>query len=392
MTAPDDLGKGRLATRLSFFAAGFALAGWAPIIPFAKTNVGADDARLGLLLLCLGVGSILAMPVAGALSTRYGARPMTVAGGAGLVLLLPVLAVAGSPFLLAIALFGFGAALGAIEVAMAIHAVHVEKLSERPLMSGFHAMFSVGTIAGAGTVTVLLASGFSPFGSALTGSAMVLLVLVAATLRLLATPGEDGQVFALPRGVVLLLSLLTAVMFLVEGAVLDWGALLLIEKELTTVERSGLGYLLFSITMTLGRFAGDRVVAAIGYRNTLIGGGVVTIAGIAIILWANTTPLAVAGFAVVGLGASNLVPVLFSLAGRQTVMPVGIATAAVSTVGYAGILLGPAVIGFISQATSLTMAFGLLAGLVVTVPLSAATLVKRSQGSAGPAPGVSDNS
>ena len=158
-----DRSATRLATRLAFLAAGFGAACWAPLVPFAKERLQVDDGILGLLLLCLGVGSVAAMLLTGVLSVRYGSRPIILAGGFGLVVLLSLLVVAGSPVLLGLTLFAFGAALGSLDVAMNIHGVEVERAALRPLMSGFHALFSVGGFAGATVITFLLSSKMAPW-------------------------------------------------------------------------------------------------------------------------------------------------------------------------------------------------------------------------------------
>ncbi|MGP3698830.1 MFS transporter [Rhodobacter sp. NSM] len=367
----DDTPSTRLATRLSFFAAGFAMSCWAPLVPFAKTRSGADDAQLGLLLLCLGVGSLVAMPITGWISARTGARPMILLGGIGMVLILPVLGTAGQAWLLALALLLFGASLGTLDVAMNVHAVAVERDAGRPLMSGFHAMFSVGGFAGAGVMTVLLSQGLSPALAAVTGSAIALAAIIGAGPRLLRARGGEPPQLVVPRAAVLLLAGLAAVTFLVEGALLDWGALLLVGRGLTEPAQGGLGYMLFSVAMTIGRLAGDRIVMALGDRRVLVQGGLLTLAGFALLLLWDWRPGAMAGFVLIGLGASNIVPVLFSLAGRQTSMPPALAIAAVTTTGYAGILAGPALIGFASHLTSLPTAFWMLAVMMALVPATA---------------------
>ena len=146
----------RLATRLAFLVAGFGLACWAPLIPLAKQRLMIDDGILGLLLLCLGIGSVAAMLLTGALNARYGSKPMIIVGGLGVAVLLPLLSIASSPLTLGLSLLVFGAALGSLDVAMNIHAVEVERASGRPLMSGFHALFSVGGFAGSAVMTSLL--------------------------------------------------------------------------------------------------------------------------------------------------------------------------------------------------------------------------------------------
>lgn len=157
----------RLATRLAFLVAGFGVACWAPLVPFAKARLGVDDAVLGALLLCVGLGSVIAMLITGPLGTRYGSRPIIVAGGVALAAILPLLSVANTTPALGFALLAFGAALGSLDVAMNVHAIEVEHAAARPLMSGFHALFSVGGIAGSSVMTFLLSMRVGAFASTL---------------------------------------------------------------------------------------------------------------------------------------------------------------------------------------------------------------------------------
>lgn len=362
----------RLATRLAFLAAGFGIACWAPLIPFAKQRLGVNEAALGLLILCLGLGSVLAMLFSGALIGRYGSKPVIIAGALGIAACLPLLALANSPAMLALVLLAFGASLGSLDVAMNVHAVDVERDSPRPLMSGFHALYSVGGFIGALFMTFLLSLKLSAVASSLLGSAVVLLALALAWPRLLrSVHASEGALFVMPHGIVLTLAGLAAILFLVEGAILDWGALFLTHKSLVSADQAGLGYMFFAVAMTIGRFSGDAVSARLGDRTLLIWGGVLACAGFVVLLAAPVIWLALAGFLIIGLGASNLVPVLFRRAGSQRAMPAAIAVAAITTVGYAGILLGPAIVGFVASGIGLPAAFGILAALLVLVPLCA---------------------
>jgi MFS family permease len=368
----------RLATRLVFFVAGFAVSCWAPLVPYAKDRLAVDERTIGILLLCLGIGSLLAMSCTGMLSARFGTRPVILASGFGLCVTLPFLALAAAPLTLAITLLFFGASLGSLDVAVNIHAVEVERDAGRPLMSGFHAQYSFGGFAGAMFITLLLSSGLSPFGSVLVASALMLAMTLVASPRLLRTKAAEGEPhFALPRGVVLVIALLAAITFLAEGAVLDWSALLITGEDLVDVEQGGLGFVLFSIAMTLARFSGDALTARIGDRTTLVAGGLVAIAGFAVLILAPVAVVAMLGFVLIGLGCSNVVPVLFRRAGSQKVMPPGLAIAAITTMGYAGILLGPAGIGFLAQHLGLAMAFWVIPLILVSVPLCAAVVTRR---------------
>jgi MFS family permease len=377
MTETADRPAARLATRLAFLVAGFVMACWAPLVPAAKMRVGVNEAELGKLLLCLGIGSILAMPVTGMVSARIGSRPMILLGGVGISLVLPLLAIVNSPALLAVALLLFGASLGTIDVAMNAHAVEVEKAAGKPLMSGFHALFSVGGFTGAGLTTLLLSLSVSPLLTTIIAALMALAAIVyTGPLLLRAQPAPEDSRFVLPRGIVLLLAVLAAVTFLAEGALLDWSALLIDAKGLTVPSLAGLGYMLFSIAMTIGRLTGDAIVMRLGGRRVLTIGGLVAVLGFVVLLTVPVGPMAMGGFVLIGLGASNIVPILFSAAGKQHTMPAGMAIAAITTMGYAGILAGPAVMGFVAHLTSLAAAFWMLAALLCLVPLFATRVSK----------------
>lgn len=372
-TPSPDRPATRLATRLAFLVAGFGIACWAPLVPFAKQRLAVDDGTLGLLLLCIGIGSVAAMLLTGPLSARFGSKPIILAGGFGLVAVLPTLTLATTPLALALALLAFGAALGSIDVAMNVHAVEVERAAGTPLMSGFHALFSIGGFAGAASMTALLSWGIAPLAGTLASAAAMAAAMAFAWPRLLA--GAHGQVegslFVRPHGIVLLLAGLAAATFLAEGAMLDWSALLLTGAGLTSASQGGVGYMLFAIAMTAGRLAGDTVTARAGDRNTLFWGGIVAVIGFAVLLAAPAPGLRMAGFVLIGLGASNIVPVLFRKAGAQTAMPPALAIGAITTAGYAGILVGPAGIGFAADAVGLHTAFWLVAALLCLVPLTA---------------------
>ena len=374
---PDDpFRQARWATRLAFFVAGFAMACCAPLFPFIKANVGADEGQFGVLLLCLGLGSILAMPVTGVISARKGARPMVLLGGVGLVALLPLLTLVAGPVGLGLSLFVFGAALGTMDVAMNVHGAEVEAREARPLMSNFHAQFSIGGVFGAGLMTALLSLHVPVAGASAVGALVALGLVIRLRPGLLAASGAPPEPLSWPRGIVLLLAVLAAITFLVEGAVLDWGALLIIDLAILSAQSAGVGYFLFSVAMVLGRLTGDSIVARLGPFRVLVFGAVLAISGILAVVLMAWPPLALLGFVLIGLGAANLVPVVFSAAGRQKVMPAGLALASVTTTGYAGVLIGPAAVGFVAEATDLVTAFWVLAGLMAVIPLAARAVAR----------------
>jgi len=368
----------RLATRLAFLVAGFGVSCWAPLVPYAKHRLDVDERTLGFLLLCLGIGSLVSMLFTGMWSARFGTRPVVLASGFGLAASLPLLAIASTPFTLGVSLLLFGATMGSLDVAMNIHAVEVEHGAGEPLLSGFHALYSVGGFAGAAFMTLLLSAGITPLTSVLAGAVLMALAMFATSPRLLRTKAADGEPhFALPRGVVLVIAILSAIMFLAEGSLLDWSALLITGKNLVAVEQGGIGYMLFAIAMTLARFSGDALTARLGDRKIMLWGSLMAIAGFAVLLLTPVVAMAMGAFVLIGLGCANVVPVLFRLAGSQKVMPPGLAIAAITTMGYAGILLGPAMIGFVAKHVGLTMAFWMIPALLLSVPLCAAMVTAR---------------
>lgn len=370
------------ATRAVFLIAGLATATWAPLVPFAKERLGVDDGALGLLLLCLGLGAIVVMPMTGVLASRFGCRAIIVASSAAGALVLPFLALANSVPALAIVLTLFGASVGTVDVAVNIQAVMVEKDSGRNMMSGFHGLYSLGGIAGAGGVSLLLAAGLAPFAATLVISALVVGLLVYSFSGLLPYGNRetsDTPLFVLPKGIVIFIGLLCFLVFLGEGAILDWSALFLVNAHLVDPALAGFGYAIFAIAMTVGRLGGDWIVKTVGGSMAVVGGGLVAGSGFLLTVFSANQTLAFLGFLLVGIGMSNVVPVLFTAAGHQTRMPASLAVAAVATIGYAGVLVGPAGIGFVAEQWNLSIAFILVAAGLLFVALSWPLAARRSR-------------
>ncbi|GAA5118831.1 MFS transporter [Luteolibacter yonseiensis] len=364
----DTLAGLRLATRIAFFVAGMGVACWAPLVPYAKAKLGLDEAGLGMMLLFLGAGSVSAMPVAGGLAGRFGSRAVILGGLTALALVLPLLSVVTTPWQLSVTLALFGASLGAVDVAANIHGVEVEHRAGVPLMSNFHGFYSIGGLTGSGAMTLLLTNGVPPWMATLSASVLGAACVLIAAPRLLATRPEAGTPFFVrPRGVVLLIGCLTFIIFLLEGSLLDWSAVLLKEERGMPESLAGTGFALFSLAMAIGRLTGDRLTARWGGKRMLLHGSILTSAGLVWLILAPGATAALIGFPIIGLGAANLVPVLFSATSRQTVMPKDLAISAISVMGYAGILAGPAAIGFVAGFIGLEGVFGLLAAAVLAL-------------------------
>ncbi|WNK38754.1 MFS transporter [Pantoea agglomerans] len=362
-------------TRTIFLINGLGMSAWAPLVPFARDRLQLSGASLGALLLCLGIGSLAAMPVTGTLVARFGCRRVMCFSTLLVLMMMPLLATADSHLVMAAALMLFGAGLGMLDVAMNYQAVQVEQAADKPMMSGFHGFFSLGGILGAGTVSLLLSQSFSPLAASLVVMAVMLLLLLLLW-RLPVLMNErlhqpDQPWLVIPRGWVAFLGLLCFILFLAEGAVLDWGALLLLQNPEMSPAWAGLGYAVFSVAMTLGRFSGDKIIQRFGRYPVMLTGALTAAAGMSLAVWLPWPEIALLAFLLVGFGLSNTVPMLFNAAGNQQDMPANLAISAMTTLGYAGILSGPALIGFISQWISLSGAFLAIALLLLAVAASA---------------------
>ncbi|MGK9170417.1 MFS transporter [Inquilinus limosus] len=369
-----DLRAARLATRAMFLICGTVTASWAPQVPLAKARLGLDDGVLGLALLGMGAGAMVAMPLAGFLAARFSSRLITALGGLILCLSLPLIILASDAWLLGLALFLFGAATGSMDVAMNVQAAAVEARGRRPLMSSFHGMFSVGGLVGAGGASLLLGLGLSPLAVALIVSGLMLALLAAQAGSML--PPERGAAQAgmrltMPRGIVLVLGLLTFVLFQAEGAVLDWSAVFLHESRGQNPAVAGLGYAMFAVAMAVMRLAGDGITSRFGGETVVRLGSALAAAGFLLAILVPWPVAGLIGFALVGIGAANVVPVLFSAAGRVPGMAPGLAISTIATLGYCGILVGPAAIGFIADHLGLPTALGIVAALLVATAASA---------------------
>jgi predicted MFS family arabinose efflux permease len=375
MNKPYDrsVKNARRATLVSFLLCGIAVSAWAPMVPLAKQRTGLNEAGLGLILLCMGGGAIVTMPFIGPLIQRTGSRPVIVAGSLLTGCILPVLTLASSPVALAASLLLFGAALGSLDVAMNSQAVVVQEKINKPVMSSFHGMFSVGGLMGSMLFGLLLSLKVTPFFSAVAISiALIAVVLIHFKSFLDHPPKENEPSFSLrlPKGPVIMLGLFCFIFFLYEGALLDWSALLLKDNRGFSVSLAGAGYAVFSVAMAVMRFTGDGLVHRFGAKKIVVWGTLITVAGLLMVVATPWLATNIGGFLMIGIGAANVVPVLFSAAGKADATSPELALAAVTTMGYAGQLAGPALIGFAAHATSLPVALGLLAPPLILVALA----------------------
>ena len=382
-----QLSAQRLSTRFSFFGLGFATAAWAPLIPFAQQRLHFNHADFGLLLLCSGLGAMLAMPATGKIVQRIGCRVPIGFALLLLAVLLPSLSLLNTPLMMAITLFLFGTAAGSLGVALNIQAVVVEKNSLKSLMSGFHGMASLGGLAGVLTITALLALSISAVMSAFAVSLLlVIIVFLSVPYSIKAVENTSLEASSkvkksirqrLPQPLIILIGIACFIIFMVEGAAMDWSGIYLTQQYGVNTAFAGLAYTFFAIAMTTGRFTGDYLIRYFGEKKLLTYSAICATLGLALVSIAPYWWLVLVGYTLVGTGCSNIVPIMFSRAGRQTVMPSAVALSCVSTLAYTGILVGPAFIGMIGELIGLKTVFMALSGLLLLiVALNRFTYVK----------------
>ena len=354
------------AAHAFFFIGGFGTATWAPLVPLLRERLMVGDDVLGMLLLCIGVGSLLTMPLSGALAMRLGCRRVVMTASILFAAILLLVSCVDALSLAVPIVLIFGAVMGCIDVVVNIVAVLVEKGIGRRIMSGMHAFWSLGGFAGAGLYGVWVGLlGLTPFQSTAIAAGLILLLTAVYGRHLIPYGGGGGALLALPRGIIVFVGMTAFIAFLSEGAVMDWGGVYLTTVRGMDLALAGTGYSVFSAAMLTMRFLGDRVVQRIGALLVAVGGALLAFGGILLVMFAPVDALLYVGFFAIGIGSANIVPVFFSLMGRQNVMPVSAAVSAVSTMGYLGILAGPAAIGFVSSLTTLQTAFAMLAALSI---------------------------
>lgn len=360
---------GRIATGSVFFVTGAGGGSWLGRLPDVQRNLHLNDAVLGLVILSGSIGGLIAMQGIPKLVKRFGHRAVLATIAPLYPLTMLGVPFAHSAFQLSAALFLFGAGGGVLGVVANTHAVDVEIAYERAIMSSFHAMFSVGSLIGAGIAGVLSARHVSVLDSM--GGAMIVLIFLMLALmpRLLPIAHADPKQMDQSADHlshhhhrktwwrnVLFLGALTFSCYMAEGAIADWSALFMRDERHVGPALAVVAYVAFNICMATGRLLGDKITMKIGRTKTVQGGALLGAGGLLVGLLAPNTYAGIVGFAVVGCGLAALVPVLFSIAGNMAGGESHAAIARVSTIAFFGLLGGPAIIGYIAHHTGLTYA------------------------------------
>lgn len=365
----------RWASRAQFFGSGFVFATWGVHIPSVKGHYGVDEAQLGLAMLAAGVGALLGLTQASRWIGRRGARAM--AGGCGCIyaaLLACLLIMPGYAALLGL-LAVFGIVTSVFDVSINTEAAQLELQGRRPLMSGMHGMFSLGGMTGAMTGGAAIAAGMAPnHHLALVAATMAILIGLSTRWMLpkeATSFAEAEGGFRLPRGALAILGVLAALGLIAEGAIYDWSVLYLQQELGSPQQQAAMAYASFSAAMAAARFGGDAMRARFAPAVLLRGSACLAAGSMTLVLLTDTPWVALAGFAGVGIGFANVVPILFAASARVPGVEPARGIAAVSAAAYLGFMAGPPVIGFLAQASSLTWALYVVVVFAAALAVSA---------------------
>ena len=455
---------------MGFLAAGFAIAAWAPIIPFIKDRFALDEHGLGLLLLCVGAGSLFSSPLSGFLTSRFGCKIPIFGASITWAICIALISVINNIYLMALVLFIFGMAAVILEVVSNINGAMIEQLTGKTVMSGLHALYSLGGLTGSFGVTFILGA---QAGLVVAASCAAIFMLTAvllggrnlfnhaqlsaeehisASTAANANPPEETtaaqatdvevikvaadkltnsnndtespagdsagaeriaelkqtsefkelkqQAHQLKKAVahaqkevpekmlqkryllhptILMVSFMLFVLYLIEGAMLDWSGVFLYEERGVSLEMAGYGYAVFAIMMTTFRFLGDRLVLRMGKRRVIVIGTLIICAGFCCSALVDHLYANLLCFALIGIGSSNVIPQLVSYVAKVSDVPMHIAVTLVNTFGFTGVLMGPALIGFVAHLITLPGAFIMLGIIVLTVTFLSYQYIRGAQ-------------
>jgi MFS family permease len=357
----------RLAVSLFFFVNGFQMGNYVARLPEIQNLYGVSNATLGTILLCSAAGAISAMPFAGLLTVRFGSRLITIATGIAFIFLIPLIPILPNLWLLAVLFFLFGIFGGSEDVAMNGQAVYVERLYQKPILSSFHGVWSIGTALGAGFGALFAKFGIGLFTHFVLMSVLSFVLLIWAAFNLIkdgplsinAEKSENSEkeaestAFRLPTKAILPLGIIAFCGMTGEGAVGDWAAIFMHKVIGKDEAFSALAFGSFATAMTIGRLTGDYFTEKYGKRKQLIISSLLSILGLALALSFNNPWTVLLGFFIVGLGLATVVPIVYSTAGNTEGVSPSVGIAMATTIGYSGFFVGPPTIGYLADLFSL---------------------------------------
>jgi MFS family permease len=367
----------RIAISVFFFTQGFTFASWASRIPHIQATLNLGEGALGSVLLALPVGLMISLLIAGSLIAKFGSKKVLISGAVCYSFILVLLGLATSPLQLVLALFLFGLAANFCNISVNSQAVFVEKMYGRSIMASFHGIWSLAGFSGAAVGLLMVWLKLLPwqhFTIISISTIICSLIFIAGAVDAKSDSKQTG--FAWPDKKIMQLGLIAFSCLVCEGTMFDWSGIYFTKVVKAPAHLTSLGYAAFMGCMAAGRFAADKFVTALGPRKMLQYSGVLIASGLLLSVLFPTVASAAAGFMLVGFGVSSVVPIVYSMAGKTTTMSTGQALAAVSTVGFAGFLAGPPVIGFVAELTNLRWSFLLIALIGLSTSIMAGLLPK----------------
>lgn len=364
----------RIAVKIAFFVNGFVFANWVSRLPRIQELYDADNGTIGLVLLSSSIGAVGVMPFTGWAIIKNGSRRITIYAALSYCAIVPAIPFLPNIIALIGLFFLMGISTGMLDVAMNAQAVMVEQFYKKPIMTSFHALFSIGMMLGAWCGSFFIDLGYDlGFHLIIVSSASLITVFWANRNLIQDKPDplarHDGPSFRLPNQALISIGIITFCGMLAEGAMSDWSVNYMQNIAKASKILAPIGLSAFATAMTIGRIFGDRIRAKLEDKKMIALGGFIAVIGPS---WTLVIPhpfVSIAGFFLVGLGLSSVVPIAYSIAGNTKDLPPGVGLAMVTTVGYSGFLFGPPIIGFIADASTLRVALGIVALLLILMTI-----------------------
>ena len=392
MAPPENLSQGTVRPRrnaiavgMIFFMHGLCFASWASRIPTIQENLQLSASGLGGILLALPVGFFISLPLAGWLVGIWGSKKVVMSSAVLYSISLLCIGVSSTTFELIFTLLAFGTFANLLNISINTQTVIVERLYAKKLMASFHGMWSLAGFAGAAIGASMIGNSIAPSTHYLFISITFLVVNIFCAHRLIikdAVAEENRPLFAMPDKSLIGLGVIAFCSMMAEGAMFDWSGIYFITVVKVDPEFTGLGYTTFMIAMAGMRFLADGISARFGLIKILQLSGTLTTAGLLTAVIAPDLLPALIGFFLIGTGVSSVVPMVYSAAGKSTKLSPGTALTAVSSLGFMGLLIGPPLVGFIAEATSLRISFLCLTAMSVAVVTLASRIPRKPDGRA----------
>ncbi|WPU91377.1 MFS transporter [Mucilaginibacter sabulilitoris] len=364
VTAPGKL-KLRLACGVFFFTSGFGYSSWASRIPSIQQQLHLNEGQLGAVLFALPIGLMLTIPITAKMLKHFSSRSIMLVGAIAFNLLLCLPGFTTYIWQLVILLFFFGSARNIFNLSVNAQAVGVQSFYDKSIMVTFHGIWSMAGFAGAALGYLMVSFNVPPsYHLMFVGLAMIVITAIFYPHAYHEKPVNtvNKSVFSLPDKHLLKFSLICFASMACENTMYDWSGIYFQKVLHASKPASTAAFVVYMVAMTIGRFTGDKLVASAGIKKVLSFSGILILTGLLVSVILPYSYIVYSGYAMVGMGVSCVVPLVFSMAGKSQSMNTGQALAAISTVGYLGFLIIPPAVGFIAQAAGLRWAFGIIAG------------------------------